>query len=100
MNLGTPLNGRGVRLLRLPSVLTRCGRSRSSIFRDIEAGLFPPAISIGLRCAAWPEHEVDAVLSARVAGLSADELRKLVVRLVAARSKLKPDDLNAPPEAA
>lgn len=97
MSLGIPSeppNGRGIRLLRLPLVIARCGRSRSSHFRDIADGLFTPGIPIGSRCTAWPEHEVDAILSAKVAGVSTEELRCLVERLVSARPRLMPDVRN------
>jgi len=93
--------------LRLPDVLARRGRSRSSLFRDIGAGLFPPGIALGARCTGWVQDEVDFVLRAQVAGASADELRALVVRLIASRrsrmerlessgSFLMPPELDGP----
>jgi len=78
------------RFLRLPELIARGARKRSSLFRDIKAGLFPPPIPLGPRCSGWPEHEVDLVLRARIAGASPDEIRALVARLVAARADLMP----------
>jgi len=37
------------------------GRSRSSIYRDVEKGRLPPPIKIGGRCY-WSEHFVDVAL--------------------------------------
>lgn len=72
-------------LLRLPAVVDRCARSRSALYRDIAAGLFTPPIHLGSRSSAWPAHEVDALLRAQIAGVPADELRALVLRLTAER---------------
>lgn len=73
------------RLLRRPEVEARYGRRRSAIYNDIQNGLFPPPIQFSSRCSAWPENEVDAVIGARIAGQSNDEVRELVRQLVAAR---------------
>ena len=72
-------------LLRLPEVLRRRGRSRSAHYLDIEAGLFPHPVLIGGRSVAWPDYEVNAVNSARVAGKTEEEIRALVTALEAAR---------------
>ena len=72
-------------LLRLPEVLRRRGRSRSAHYLDIEAGLFPHPVPIGRGSIAWPDYEVSAVNSARVAGKTEEEIRALVTALEAAR---------------
>jgi prophage regulatory protein len=72
-------------LLRLPVVLKRRGRSRSSHYADIKAGLFVKPVLIGLRAKATPHNELDALNAARVAGKSDAEIRALVVKLEAAR---------------
>ncbi len=72
-------------ILRLPEVLKRRGRSRSSHYLDIQQGLFVKPILIGLRSIGTPENEVNALNAARIAGLSNDEIRVLVVKLEAAR---------------
>jgi prophage regulatory protein len=74
-----------IRLLRLPAVLDRRARTRSAHYRDIASGLYPPPVRLGARCSAWPEHEVDIVLRAQIAGASSDGLRALVTRLIAER---------------
>jgi len=72
-------------ILRLPAVLKRRGRSRSAHYADIKAGLFVKPVLIGLRASGTPDHEVDTLNAARIAGKSDDEIRALVVRLEAAR---------------
>lgn len=75
-------------ILRRREVQTRNARSRSSLYSDIAEGLFVPPVSIGARAVGWPEHEVDAIVAARIAGKNAEEVRALVKRLVAARVSL------------
>lgn len=48
------------RLLRLPSVLSQTGLSKSEIYRRIKAGNFPVPIKLGTRAIAWPAGQVDA----------------------------------------
>ena len=72
-------------ILRLPSVLKKRGRSRSAHYLDIQEGLFTRPVSIGSRAVGWPEHEVDAINAARIAGKSEDEIRQLVAKLEADR---------------
>lgn len=72
-------------ILRLPEVLKRRGRSRSSHYKDIQDGLFPPPIKIGSRAAGWTDQETDTINAARIAGKTDDEIRALVVKLEAAR---------------
>jgi prophage regulatory protein len=73
------------RILRLPQVLDRYGKTRSPTYSDISAGTFPRPVKLGARAAGWPEHEVDAVIGARIAGATDDVLRKLVAKLHDAR---------------
>ena len=75
--------------LRIPVVLKRRGVSRSAHYIDIKVGLFPKPVSIGLRAVAHPDYEVDAINAATIAGKSPDEIRALVVKLVAARKAPK-----------
>ena len=74
------------RILRLPAVIDRYGKSRSPIYADIQAGLFVRPIKLGERAAGWPEGEVNALIAARVAGASERDVRCLVDRLHEQRS--------------
>lgn len=76
-----------IRFLRLPDICTKYGRSRTSVYRDIGRGVLPPLISLGPRCSAIVESELEAVLKARSAGATEDEIRRLVADLVADRRK-------------
>ena len=75
-------------LLRLPVVLLRRGRSRSSHYADIKAGLFVKPVLIGSRATGTPDNEVEALNAARIAGKSDEEIRALVVKLEAARKSV------------
>lgn len=72
-------------ILRLPAVKARSGRSRSATYNDIAQGLLTRPVSIGARAVGWPEHEIDAIVAARIAGKSDDEIRDLVSKLESAR---------------
>jgi prophage regulatory protein len=65
-------------ILRLPKVLAISGCSRSYIYQLIGEGLWPKSIRIGVRAVGWPEKEIAAVCSARIAGKSNEEIRHLV----------------------
>lgn len=66
---------------RLPTVKAATGLSRSSVYGHISQGLFPKPIQISCRAVGWLSHETDAILSARIAGKSDDEIRELVIEL-------------------
>lgn len=55
-----------IRILRLPSVMSITGRSRSAIYDDVSRGLFPTPVRLGLRAIGWRADEVDAWIEARV----------------------------------
>jgi prophage regulatory protein len=48
------------KFLRLPAVIERVGKSRTAIYRDIQAGAFPAPIRIGARAVAWDSAEIAA----------------------------------------
>lgn len=48
------------RILRLPEVLLVSGHSRSSLYRAIRAGRFPPPVGVGDRARGWRDSEVQA----------------------------------------
>ena len=73
------------RLLRLPEVCDRRARGATSHYDDIARGLFTRPVKMGVRTSSWPEHEVEALIRARIAGKTDDEIRELVQKLEAAR---------------
>jgi len=50
------------RILRLQTVLTLTGLSRSTLYRKIDQGTFPRQIKISERCAEWRSSAIDAWL--------------------------------------
>lgn len=72
-------------ILRRKQVQIRTGLSRSTIYLRISQGLWTKPIRLGARAVGWPEHEIEAINAARIAGKSDDEIRELVFKLLAAR---------------
>lgn len=57
----------GERIIRLPELVQRIGKKRSTIYADIKAGLMPRPISLGARSVGWLETEIDEWISLRIA---------------------------------
>ena len=77
-----------LRILRKPEVCARSGNPPSTLYDRIKKGLFPRPIKIGERSSGWPENEVDLINKARIAGMSNEEIRQLVIKLELARTVL------------
>jgi prophage regulatory protein len=78
-----------MQILRLPTVKSKAGhRSDASIYNAIRDGLFTTGVAIGLRAKGWPDYEVDAIITARIAGKTDDQIRELVKALHAKRTEL------------
>jgi prophage regulatory protein len=75
---------------RRREVQKQSGLSRSTLYARIEAGLWPKPVSLGARAVGWPDAEVQAVLRARIAGCTDDEVRALVATLYGARRAAVP----------
>lgn len=54
------------KLARFPEVENLTGRSRPTIYRDIEAGTFPKPIKIGPRAVAWPLSVIQKWIDDRI----------------------------------
>lgn len=72
-------------ILRRPAVQALNGLSRSTTYVHIAQGLWPKPVSLGARAVGFPADECEAVIAARIAGKSNDEIRELVAKLHAAR---------------
>ena len=68
------VTGSDNRLLRLSEVQTRCGLSRSTLYRWMRQQCFPQPLQIGPRSVRWPEAEIQAWLASRprVSGYAPD----------------------------
>ncbi len=76
-----------LRMLRKPDLTAKIGIGGTQIDRLEASELLPKRVALTERSVGWPEHEVDAVLAARLAGKSDDDIRSLVRRLVVARAR-------------
>ncbi len=77
-----------MRIIRLPTVKAVLGyRSDASPYNAIRDGLLTTGVAIGQRAKGWPDYEIDAIASARIAGKSDAEIRELVKRLHAKRTE-------------
>lgn len=47
------------RIIRLKTVLSRTGLSRSTIYRKITEGTFPPQLKISTNSAGWRESDIN-----------------------------------------
>lgn len=67
------------------TTLKNTGIGRSTIYLRISQSLITSPVSLGANSVGWPLHEIDAIIAARVAGKSDDEIRLLVSELETAR---------------
>lgn len=73
-------------MLRMPAVKAATGhKSHASIYNAIHEDLFTKPVPLGLRARGWPQSEVEAIVAARTAGCSDEQIRALVTKLHAAR---------------
>lgn len=72
-------------ILRLHAVKAESGSSRSTIYLRVKQGLWTKPVKLGARSVGWPSSEVAAINAARIAGLSDNEIRALVIKLEYAR---------------
>jgi prophage regulatory protein len=61
------------RIIRLKTVLGRTGLSRSTIYRKIAEGTFPPRIKISVNGAGWRESDISQWVADPVACRSKGE---------------------------
>jgi prophage regulatory protein len=73
------------RILRGAAVGDIMSESKSTRHNRVAQGLLTPPISLGPRAVGWPEHEVQAILAARIAGRTESDIKSLVISLMAAR---------------
>ena len=73
-------------ILRMPAVKAETGlASHASVYTAIHEGLFTVPVPIGQRAVGWPDTEVAAIIAARIAGKTDDQIRELVTKLHHAR---------------
>jgi len=72
-------------IVKRPAARNQLGISNSTFFTHIKKGLVAPGINLGDRAVGYLQHELDAVLSARIAGCSNEEIKLLVKNLIEER---------------
>ena len=55
-----------VKILRLPSVEAQVGLGRSTIYKRVREGTFPPPVNLGDRAVGWIQAEISEWLAERV----------------------------------
>lgn len=56
------------RLIRIKEVITMTGKSRSAIYADMAAGVFPASVKIGDKSVAWAEAAILKWIEDRLSG--------------------------------
>ncbi len=73
-------------ILRMTAVKAETGHaSHASVYTAVHDGTFTVPVPIGQRAVGWPDHEVKAIIQARIRGDSAEQIRALVNKLHDAR---------------
>ncbi len=54
------------RLIKLPEVMQRTGKKRSTIYANVKAGLMPAPIKIGEKAVCWVETEIEEWIASRI----------------------------------
>ena len=64
------------------------GVGNTTFYEQLNAGLITPCVKLGVHSVAWPKHEIQAIVAARIAGQSDDQIKQLVKQLIADRAQL------------
>jgi prophage regulatory protein len=71
---------------RMSDVLKAFGyRSRTTVYKNVNAGVFTRPISIGVRAVGWLDTEIEAISVALAAGKNQTDIQALVDKLHARR---------------
>lgn len=76
------------RFYDLKAVMATFGISRNTVLRMVETSHFPKPVQLFSRRLAWPDHEVEKMVTLLSADLPKDELLKRVEEIHAARKEL------------
>jgi prophage regulatory protein len=68
------------RIIRLRTVLTRTGLSRSTMYRKIAEGTFPAQVKISINGAGWYESEINRWIADPVGWSENRQLQQIVKR--------------------
>ncbi len=68
-----------------PDACNALGHGSTTFYKRVESGLLPPPFKLGARASALLSTEIEAIIRARAAGSTDEEIRLLVKLLTAAR---------------
>ncbi|GJL76086.1 AlpA family transcriptional regulator [Nitrosomonas sp.] len=77
-----------LQLIKNAEARSSLGVGNTTFYEQLNAGLITPAVKLGVHAVAWPKHEIQAIVAARIAGQSDDQIKQLVKQLVSDREKL------------
>lgn len=75
-------------LIKSAEARSSLGIGNTTFYEQLNAGLITPAVKLGVHSVAWPKHEIQAIVAARIAGESDEQIRALVKQLIEDRAKL------------
>ena len=76
------------KLMRLSEVLDMYPVSRSTLYKQINRGLFPMPVHVSDSSVAWIESEIEAILLAKIQQTDTAQIRQLVRTLKNRRSSI------------
>ncbi len=76
-------------LLKLPEVIRRTGRSKSTIYDEVNRGLFPRPIKVGRRTY-WRDDEIAKMVDAYTVGVTGVDLEAICTSITQSRAMLRP----------
>lgn len=79
-----------MRLISAREAQAATRKSNSQWYLEISQGTIPEGVRIGKNSVAWPEHEINAINQARVAGYTDEKIKELVRALVEKRKAIDP----------
>jgi prophage regulatory protein len=77
-----------LQLIKNAEARSSLGVGNTTFYEQLNAGLITPAVKLGVHSVAWPKHEIQAIVAARIAGQSDDQIKALVKQLFEDRQKL------------
>lgn len=72
---------------RSAEAIRRSGLKKTAYYGQIKRGLQMPMVAIAGRAVGVAAHEQDAILAARLAGQTDDQIRAIIAALLAARKQ-------------
>lgn len=77
-----------ISFIRKPEAVAQLALSHTKIYRLVREGLIPSPVKVG-KTSAWPQHEIDQIAKAFLAGLDEDEIKRLVTKIMAERKNFE-----------